>query len=95
MAGTFAFGFLLWNIDNKFCGQLTQARDLVGMPLGFVTELHGWWHIWTGIGVYHYIVFIEYLRSYIKSVAEDKKSSKPTLIWRSSFSLPYLVHIKK
>ena len=93
---TFTFGFILWNIDNKFCGQLTQARDVVGMPLGFVTEFHGWWHIFTGIGVYDYIVFIEYLRSYIKAVGEkDNSTLKPTLIWPNSFSLPYLVLRKK
>jgi dihydroceramidase len=66
------------------------------MPLGFVTELHGWWHLFTGIGVYDYIVFIEYLRSYIRAVGEKSNTaSKPILVWRSSFSLPYLVQGKK
>jgi dihydroceramidase len=63
------------------------------MPLGFLTELHGWWHIFTGIGVYDYIVFVEYLRSYIKAVGE-KSGTEPTLVWKSSFSLPYLAQGK-
>lgn len=34
---------------------------MVGMPWGYVTELHGVWHILTGIGAYTYIALIEFL----------------------------------
>ncbi|EKD12772.1 uncharacterized protein L3040_006925 [Drepanopeziza brunnea f. sp. 'multigermtubi'] len=104
---SFILGFSLWDIDNKFCAQLTHARALVGMPLGFLTELHGWWHLWTGVGTYHFIVFIEYLRTYIKAVEEAEESSSsssskrkrkrkppPTLVWPSRFSLPYVTDLR-
>jgi dihydroceramidase len=35
-------GFILWNVDNAFCAELSAFREAVGMPLGFVSELHGW-----------------------------------------------------
>lgn len=41
-AVSFVWGYVLWNIDNEFCAELRSARDAVGMPLGFVLELHGW-----------------------------------------------------
>jgi dihydroceramidase len=39
---TFVSGYIVWNIDNAFCTELRSIRDAVGIPLGFVTELHGW-----------------------------------------------------
>ncbi|KAK7205674.1 alkaline ceramidase [Myxozyma melibiosi] len=59
---TFLSGYGLWMIDIHFCNSLRSARRSVGMPLGFLLELHGWWHILTGLGVYYYLVFLEYLR---------------------------------
>lgn len=35
-------GYALWNVDNEFCAELRGIRDVVGMPLGFVLEFHGW-----------------------------------------------------
>lgn len=59
---TFLSGYGLWMLDIHFCSTLRGARRAVGMPLGFLLELHGWWHILTGLGVYYYLVFLEYLR---------------------------------
>ncbi|KAK9472471.1 ceramidase [Dipodascopsis tothii] len=59
---TFLSGYGLWMIDIHFCQSLRAARRSVGMPLGFLLEGHGWWHILTGLGVYYYLVFLEYLR---------------------------------
>jgi hypothetical protein len=33
------------------------------MPFSFILELHGWWHIFTGIGAYVFIALVEYLTS--------------------------------
>lgn len=54
MCGSVVFisGFGLWNIDNALCGSLTQTKRALGMPWSFVFELHGWWHIFTGVGAY-------------------------------------------
>jgi dihydroceramidase len=49
----FLSGFVVWLIDGAACGWLRDTRDnLLGgvWPLGFVLELHGWWHILTAIG---------------------------------------------
>ncbi|KAL7274164.1 alkaline ceramidase ydc1 [Rhizina undulata] len=54
--GIFLGGFALWNVDNKWCGELKSWRRAVGMPWGFLAEGHGWWHLLTGIGAYYYIV---------------------------------------
>jgi len=59
---TFVSGYAIWNLDFAFCAELRAFRDAVGMPLGFVTELHGWWHILTAVGVYCYIDLVEELR---------------------------------
>jgi len=34
--------FILWNIDNELCDELTSFRMDLGIPWGFITELHGW-----------------------------------------------------
>jgi len=47
------------------------------------------WHIFTGIGVYYDIVFIEYLRIYIASL-ESKSPQRFNLIWKNTLSLPYI-----
>lgn len=60
---TFVTGFILWNIDNIYCPQLTKFKRKIGMPWSFIFELHGWWHIFTGIGAYTFIALVEYLTS--------------------------------
>lgn len=60
-AVVFVSGFGIWNIDNVFCADLHAAKRYVGMPWSFVLELHGWWHIFTGVGAYIFIALVEYL----------------------------------
>lgn len=36
-------------------------KHYVGLPWGFLFELHGWWHIFTGIGAYIGMALTEYL----------------------------------
>jgi dihydroceramidase len=59
----FVSGYGIWNIDNHFCHFLTDTKRSIGMPWSFVLELHGWWHIFTGIGAYIFIALVEYLTS--------------------------------
>ncbi|KUJ19150.1 alkaline phytoceramidase [Mollisia scopiformis] len=95
-AVTFVGGYVLWRIDNHACGALRSFRDIVGMPLGFVTELHGWWHIFTGLGVYYYVVFIEYLRLYIRAQRQPGgRKTQIVLVWRSTLSLPHIETTKE
>ncbi|PRP76892.1 hypothetical protein PROFUN_14058 [Planoprotostelium fungivorum] len=44
--------FALWNIDNHFCHQIIQLRSYLGQPFATLLQLHGWWHIGTGVGTY-------------------------------------------
>ena len=37
-AGTFAFGFLVWNLDNVFCDTLTGWKKAIGWPAAFLLE---------------------------------------------------------
>ncbi|KAF2229593.1 alkaline phytoceramidase [Viridothelium virens] len=70
-AVSFISGFILWVIDRLFCERLKHLRSTVGVPWGFLLELHGWWHILTGIGAYIFIVLIEYLTS--ETVGKDPR----------------------
>ncbi|KAH8727469.1 ceramidase [Phaeosphaeriaceae sp. PMI808] len=55
------FGYFLWNIDFHLCGYVTAFKRAIGLPWGFIFELHGWWHILTGIGAYVGMALVEYL----------------------------------
>jgi dihydroceramidase len=57
----FLFGYFLWSIDFHLCGYVTKVKHYVGLPWGFLFELHGWWHIFTGIGAYVGMALVEYL----------------------------------
>jgi len=59
----FVGGYGIWNLDNAFCGFLTETKRDIGMPWSFLFELHGWWHIFTGVGAYIFIALVEYLTS--------------------------------
>lgn len=37
-AATFAFGFLIWNLDNVFCSKITRWKQTVGWPAAFLLE---------------------------------------------------------
>lgn len=36
-------GFLIWNLDNRFCPTLRSWRREIGLPWGILLEGHGWW----------------------------------------------------
>lgn len=59
----FALGFICWILDKALCPfWIHIRRDYILLPLGVLLELHGWWHLLTGTGVYYYVVFLQYLR---------------------------------
>ena len=55
------FGYFLWNIDFHLCSHVTAFKRYIGLPWGFIFELHGWWHIWTGVSAYVGMALVEYL----------------------------------
>lgn len=57
----FVTGYLIWILDHLWCNNLISIRRAIGMPWSFVFELHGYWHIFTGIGAYVFIALSNYL----------------------------------
>ncbi|KAF3391524.1 Alkaline ceramidase 3 [Penicillium rolfsii] len=55
----FGLGYFVWLIDDWACGTLIKTRHAVGLPLAFLTELHGWWHILTAIGGYIAVALVD------------------------------------
>lgn len=60
-AAAFVFGYILWQLDHILCIQLTAIKRSLGVPWGFLFELHGWWHIMTAIGAYTFMAIVEWL----------------------------------
>jgi dihydroceramidase len=56
-----AFGYLLWQLDGIFCPQLTAMKRAIGMPWSFLLEFHGWWHFFTAVGAYVFMVMVNNL----------------------------------
>ena len=40
----FLSGFLIWNLDIKFCPTIRRWRRQIGLPWGILLEGHGWWY---------------------------------------------------
>lgn len=55
------FGYVLWQIDFRYCTELTKLKRAIGMPWSFVFEFHGWWHILTAIGAFTFMSLVESL----------------------------------
>ena len=55
-------GGLAWNLDNHICPQLTRLREhVLPQPLRPFSQLHAWWHFFSGYGTYLVIVaFVGY-----------------------------------
>lgn len=51
---SYALGFAVWSFENNAmnCDLLRNWRTSVGFPLGIVSELHSWWHLFSGYGAY-------------------------------------------
>ncbi|KAL3481745.1 alkaline ceramidase family protein [Aspergillus californicus] len=77
----FNVGFYLWLIDNWACAYLTKARAAIGLPLGFLLELHGWWHICTGIGAYIFMAVVDELAS-----GENHNDIETSFAWPASWA---------
>ncbi|THY33975.1 hypothetical protein D6D01_02072, partial [Aureobasidium pullulans] len=60
-AGCFIFGYLLWQLDFIFCTRLTAIKRVLGIPWGFLLELHRWWHILTAVGAHTFMIMVDVL----------------------------------
>ncbi|PYH74106.1 ceramidase [Aspergillus vadensis CBS 113365] len=75
-AAIFELGFLVWLVDGWICEWLRSWRATIGLPWAFLLELHGWWHICTGVGAYIFIVVIDHLVS-----GEDVGAIEESFAW--------------
>ncbi|OTA55105.1 hypothetical protein K449DRAFT_337959 [Hypoxylon sp. EC38] len=64
-------GYLLWNIDLEYCAELRNIRQQLGLPLAWLFELHGWWHILTAIGASQFMNVAREVRDEVKQ--EEKR----------------------
>lgn len=77
-------GLAVWIIDCSpaYCDILRQTRKRLvlafppplGVLLGFVTELHGWWHFFTARAAGEFISLIRYLLTEVPDGFKDKES---------------------
>ncbi|KAL3235316.1 Alkaline ceramidase YPC1 [Nakaseomyces bracarensis] len=82
----FMSGYAVWLMDIHLCSLWRFIRrEYLLLPLGLLLELHGWWHVLTGLGIYYYIVYLEYLRLITTEHLDDY-----LFIWRYGF-VPELV----
>jgi len=70
-------GYSVWLIDHWACSGLRSTRRSMGMPWGFILELHGWWHILTGIAAYTFIALIEYLQLHVEGQRSSAQYAWP------------------
>lgn len=78
---TFLAGFALWGVDRAACSDLTRTRHFVGIPWGFVLELHGWWHLLTGTGVALFIIFLTHLRLHLTGREGEFEMQYTARLW--------------
>ena len=76
----FLFAWFLWNMDIHFCDYWRSWRRSIGLPWGMLLEGHGWWHLFTGLGVYSYLIYLEYLRAF--QLGLEKKY---VFVWKFGF----------
>ncbi|KAJ5267167.1 hypothetical protein N7478_009975 [Penicillium angulare] len=69
----FLFGYSVWLIDEFACAHLTRIRHAIGLPLAFLFEFHGWWHVFTAIGGYVAVTTVDLITS--GEVHEDRTAS--------------------
>lgn len=66
----FLIGYIIWHIDLEFCAELRALRTQIGMPWSWLLELHGWWHILTGIGADQFMQVIREMCQYMEHEKE-------------------------
>lgn len=82
----FLLGFIIWNLDNIFCHHLISTRNSILLPWAAVLEGHAWWHILTGLGAYHMILWRIWLQRCL-----DGGEKEFMLDWTPLRSIPQVI----
>lgn len=72
-ATIFLTGFLIWNLDNVFCENITGWKTAIQWPSAFLLEGHAWWHVLTAVGTYLLLVGTNYLTLAVKDSPKNYK----------------------
>ncbi|CAJ2512801.1 Uu.00g009200.m01.CDS01 [Anthostomella pinea] len=67
-----ASGYILWQIDLEYCAELRALRARVGLPWAWAFELHGWWHILTGIAAARFMDIVREVRTELEKEKEKE-----------------------
>ncbi|XP_064455690.1 alkaline ceramidase 3-like [Ornithodoros turicata] len=54
---SYLIGFFVWNIDNVYCNELSNARTRLPGVLLPLTQFHALWHCFAGYGAYISILY--------------------------------------
>jgi len=59
----FLLGFLIWNLDNMFCDQISfwRTNASLGQYFGWASQGHAIWHLLTGLGANRIAAGVTYL----------------------------------
>lgn len=82
-------GFTFWNIDNIFCTQLRQVRNIIietmpkyiGSLVASMFQLHAVWHILSGAGSYCLMLYL---------AAQSKPQKQVSIVWKYCWTVPTL-----
>ena len=74
--GISSLGYLLWNIDLEFCKELRDMKAAMGLPLSWLLELHGWWHIMTAIGADQFMMVAREMRESDEKLLQENGKAK-------------------
>lgn len=66
-----ALAFFLWRVDTDYCSTWIELRHYVGLPLGLLLECHGWWHFFSGLGFYHFIIYMQMTNVWFRHREKD------------------------
>ncbi|KEY70570.1 hypothetical protein S7711_02723 [Stachybotrys chartarum IBT 7711] len=86
----FALGYAVWLVDGWACRFLTDGRRAVGLPVAFLLELHGWWHLLTAVGGYVAVALVDLLVS-----GDIRKDPIETLAWPVPFAARFMADVKE
>ncbi|KAI1630985.1 alkaline phytoceramidase [Biscogniauxia mediterranea] len=84
----FLGGYMIWILDNEYCGTIRKWRHQLQLPWAIVLEGHAWWHLMTGLGAYYYIMWRIWIHRCL-----DGDEDKFRLHWPSIFATPAVVTI--
>lgn len=93
--GLFLLGFAIWIFDNTFCGWLRSVRESILLPWAALLEAHGWWHVFTGLGAYYWLIWRIWLETCLDGREGDFMLNWPSVFTSVPRIIPCPTHIAR